>query len=114
SNISWDQYCRLTSEEIGELIRMPKLGKEVYKYIHYIPKLILKGNVQPITRSMVKVELFIEADFQWKDEFHGSSEEFWIIVEDVDSETTLHYEYFILKSKFVDKEHNITFFSRIH
>ena len=35
---------------------------------------------------------------------------FWIFVEDVDSEVTLHYEYFLLKSKYAEDEHVINFF----
>lgn len=41
---------------------------------------------------------------------HGSSEAFWILVEDVDSEVILHHEYFLLKAKYSQDEHLITFF----
>lgn len=41
---------------------------------------------------------------------HGSSEAFWILVEDVDSEVILHHEYFLLKSKYAQDEHLVTFF----
>ncbi|XP_009865162.1 PREDICTED: U5 small nuclear ribonucleoprotein 200 kDa helicase-like, partial [Apaloderma vittatum] len=41
---------------------------------------------EPITRSTLKVELTIAPDFQWDEKVHGSSEAFWILVEDVDSE----------------------------
>lgn len=41
---------------------------------------------------------------------HGSSEAFWILVEDVDSEVILHHEYFLLKAKYAQDEHLITFF----
>lgn len=41
---------------------------------------------------------------------HGSSEAFWILVEDVDSEVILHHEYFLLKAKYAQDEHLVTFF----
>ena len=41
---------------------------------------------------------------------HASSEAFWILVEDVDSEVILHHEYFLLKAKYAQDEHLITFF----
>lgn len=43
-------------------------------------------------------------------QIHGSSEAFWILVEDVDSEVILHHEYFLLKAKYAQDEHLVTFF----
>uniref|UniRef100_A0A674I2U6 Activating signal cointegrator 1 complex subunit 3 n=1 Tax=Terrapene triunguis TaxID=2587831 RepID=A0A674I2U6_9SAUR len=94
----------------GELIRMPKMGKTIHKYVHLFPKLELSVHLQPITRSTLKVELTITPDFQWDEKVHGSSEAFWILVEDVDSEVILHHEYFLLKAKYAQDEHLITFF----
>lgn len=51
----------------GELIRMPKMGKTIHKYVHQFPKLDLAVHLQPITRSTLKVELTITPDFQWDD-----------------------------------------------
>jgi len=48
-------------------------------------------------RSTLRVELTITPDFQWDEKVHGTSEAFWILVEDVDSEVILHHEYFLLK-----------------
>ncbi|CAF2937525.1 unnamed protein product [Rotaria sp. Silwood2] len=97
-NISWDRFYDLDAHEIGELVRAPKIGKTIYKYIHHIPKLELAVHVLPITRSTLKIELTITPDFQWDDKIHGMAEPFWILVEDVDSEILLHHEYFLLKN----------------
>lgn len=35
---------------------------------------------------------------------------FWILVEDVDSEIILHHEYFLLKAKYSQDEHIVSFF----
>lgn len=43
-------------------------------------------------------------------QIHGSSEAFWVLVEDVDSEVILHHEYFLLKAKYAQDEHLVTFF----
>ncbi len=40
---------------------------------------------------------------------HGNSEPFWIVVEDVDGETILHSEYFILRRKFATETHTVNF-----
>ena len=63
-----------------------------------------------IVRSTLSVELTITPDFQWDEKVHGTSEAFWILVEDVDSEIILHHEYFLLKSKYANDEHVIKLF----
>uniref|UniRef100_A0A672R3C1 Activating signal cointegrator 1 complex subunit 3 n=1 Tax=Sinocyclocheilus grahami TaxID=75366 RepID=A0A672R3C1_SINGR len=109
-NFPFERLYDLNHNEIGELIRMPKMGKTIHKYVHQFPKLDLAVHLQPITRSTLKVELTITPDFQWDDKIHGSSEAFWILVEDVDSEVVLHHEYFLLKAKYAQDEHLVTFF----
>lgn len=109
-NIPWERLFDLGPNEIGELIRIPKLGKTIHRYIHQFPKLELSTHIQPITRSTLKVELVITPDFQWDEKVHGASEGFWVMVEDVDSEVILHHEFFLLKSKYSKDDHLIKFF----
>ncbi|CAB4026821.1 U5 small nuclear ribonucleo 200 kDa helicase [Paramuricea clavata] len=106
----WERFYDLGTKEIGELIHMPKMGKTLHKFIHQLPKLELATHIQPITRSTLSVELTITPDFQWDEKIHGTSEAFWILVEDVDSEIILHHEYFLLKSKYAKDEHVIKLF----
>lgn len=108
-DISWEQLYDLEAPAIGELIRFPKMGKEVYKCVHQLPRLELQGSVQPITRSTLRVELTLTPDFQFDPNVHGTAEPFYILVEDVDSELLLHHEFFLLKRKFVNQEHVVTF-----
>lgn len=100
----------MEAHEIGELVRAPKLGKLVYKYIHQLPKLELTVHILPITRSTLKVELLIQPDFEWDEKVHGRAESFWLLVEDVDSELVLHHEFFLLKQKYAQDEHSLKFF----
>ena len=98
-------------------------GKPVYAAVHQVPRLELTGHVQPITRTVLRVELAITPDFQFdeqvrltnniylrimhglmlcyvfvfRSQIHGDAEPFYILVTDVDGETILHYEYFVLK-----------------
>lgn len=46
----WERLFDLGHNEIGELIRKPKMGKTIYKYIHQFPKLDISAHIQPITR----------------------------------------------------------------
>ncbi|GFY86340.1 U5 small nuclear ribonucleoprotein helicase [Actinidia rufa] len=108
-DIAWDRYYDLSSQELGELIRFPKMGRTLHKFIHQFPKLNLAAHVQPITRTVLRVELTITPDFQWEDKVHGFVEPFWVIVEDNDGEYILHHEYFLLKKQYIDEDHTLNF-----
>jgi pre-mRNA-splicing helicase BRR2 len=80
-DFSWERLYDLRHTELGELIRQPKHGKAIYKYIHQFPRLDLSSHIQPITRTTLRVTLTITPDFQWDDAVHGKSEAFWIFVQ---------------------------------
>ena len=105
----WERFYDLTAQEIGELIRFPKMGKNIYKRVHQFPRLDLAAHVLPITRTVLRVELTITPDFQFEETVHGFAEGFWILVEDVDSEYILHHQFFTIKNKFAEDEHVLNF-----
>lgn len=108
-DLAWERYYDLSSQELGELIRFSKMGRTLHKFVHQFPKLILVAHVQPITRTVLRVELTITPDFQWEDKVHGYVEPFWVFVEDNDGEHILHHEYFLLKKQYIDEDHTLSF-----
>lgn len=72
----------MTPQEIGDLTRFPKLGKILYKFVHHVPRVEINAYAQPVTRSCLKVELTVKADFKWEDDIHGRDEPFWLMVLD--------------------------------
>ena len=109
-SLAWDRYFDLEPHDLGELIRQPKLGKRLYRLIHRFPRLELSAQIQPILRSLIKIDLTIMADYEYDVEAMGSpSTLFHIFVEDSNGENILHHEYFWLKQRFVEEEHLVTF-----
>jgi pre-mRNA-splicing helicase BRR2 len=78
---------------------MPKLGRTIQIYINKFPRIELEAYVQPLTRTMLRIELYLKThkDFTWDSKYHGTAEPFWILIHDSDSETILHLEQFVLK-----------------
>ena len=62
----WERFYDLQPQEIGELIRFPKMGKAIHRFVHQFPRLELAAHVQPITRTVLRVELTITPDFQFE------------------------------------------------
>jgi pre-mRNA-splicing helicase BRR2 len=105
---TWDHFYSMNPQQIGDLIKFPKFGKALHKYIHQFPRIELTAFVQPITRSCLKIDLTVTPDFHWDEKIHGKAEPFWIIVEDCDGELILYCEQFVLKQKYL-KEKEYTF-----
>ena len=68
----------------------------------------LQAQVQPITRSLLRIDLSIVPDFRWDEKIHGTAETFLIIVEDVDGEVILFNDTFVLRQRYAEEEHNVT------
>ncbi|KAJ5974321.1 hypothetical protein N7481_011531 [Penicillium waksmanii] len=105
-DVPWASYFDLDPPRMGELLGMPKAGRVVCDLVSKFPRLEVQAQVQPITRSMLRVELTITPNFVWDDTIHGNAQDFWILVEDCDGEEILHHDRFLLRADFAKSEMN--------
>ncbi|KAK2782924.1 DEIH-box ATPase [Emmonsiellopsis sp. PD_33] len=105
-DVPWSSYFDLDPPRMGELLGIPKAGRTVCDLISKFPRLDVQAQVQPMTRSMLRVELTITPNFTWDDGLHGVAESFWIVVEDCDGEDILFHDQFILRKDFAVSEMN--------
>lgn len=105
-DVPWQSYFDLDPPRMGELLGIPKAGRVVCDLVQKFPRLEVQAQVQPITRSRLRVELNITPNFTWDDEIHGTAESFWIIVEDCDGEEILYHDALILRKEFALAEMN--------
>lgn len=105
-DVPWSSYFDLDPPRMGELLGMPKAGRTVCDLVSKFPRLEIQAQVQPMTRSMLRVELTITPNFNWDDALHGNAESFWILVEDCDGEDILFYDQFVLRREFATAEMN--------
>ena len=110
SDIEWSRYQDLMASDLGELVGVPKMGRVLHKLVHQFPRLELSAaQIQPITRSLLRIDLTLVSAFQFDINVHGFVQLFHVFVEDVNCETILHHEYFSLKSTNNDEEHALVF-----
>ena len=105
-DVPWSSYFDLDPPRMGELLGMPKQGRKVCELVQKFPRLEVQAQVQPVTRSMLRVELTIAPNFEWDDVLHGTSQSFWIIVEDCDGEDILYHDTFVLRKDYAQSEMN--------
>ena len=108
-DIPWASYFHFDAQYLGELVSAPAKGPTIEKYIRKFPRMEITPYFQPVTRSMLKVEVDIQSLFEYDDSVHGGAETFWIFVEDVDSEIMLYYDTFVLKSRYAQDMHTVSF-----
>ncbi len=99
NTISWDKYCELAPQDLGELVKIPKMSKTLFKFIHMIPKLKLAANVYPLSRSLLRFEVTAAIDFEFNEQVHGRQLLFLLMVEDADREHILYSEPFLIRSR---------------
>ncbi|KAL6700556.1 Sec63 Brl domain-containing protein [Trichoderma pleuroticola] len=105
-DVSWSNYFDLDPLRMGELLGMPKAGRTVCGLVAKFPRVDVQAQVQPMTRSMLRVELSITPNFEWDDSVHGAAESFWIVVEDCDGEDILYHDTFLLRKDYAESEAN--------
>lgn len=103
-DVPWSSYFDLDPPRMGELLGMPKAGKTVCGLVQKFPRLEVQAQVQPVTRSMLRIELTISPNFEWDELLHGAAENFWIIVEDCDGEDILFHDQFLLRKTYAQSE----------
>ncbi len=105
-DVPWTSYFDLDPPRMAELLGMPKAGKTVCNLVQKFPRLEVQAQVQPMTRSMLRVELTITPTFEWDEAIHGGAENFWIIAEDCDGEDILFHDQFLLRKDYAQSEMN--------
>ena len=95
--------------EIGQIIHNNSMGKTVSKLLDNFPTLTVEAEIAPLNRDVLRIHLYLTPDFRWNDRHHGSSESYWIWVENSETSEIYHHEYFILSRKKLYNEHELNF-----
>lgn len=110
SQMPWTRYFELKDpSEVGQAIRIEKYGKMVFEYLQQFPRLELHADYQPITHSLIRVELEIMPKFVWNRNLHGFCETFIVLVEDSDGELILFCDTLQLREAYARDPHYVDF-----
>ena len=110
SNISSIESLRdMEPAEIGQLVHNQKMGNTISKLLDNFPTLTVEAEIAPLNRDVLRVHLYLTADFRWNDKHHGTSESYWIWVENSETSEIYHHEYFILSRKKLYDDHELNF-----
>ena len=110
SNISSIESLRdMGPAELGQLVHNNRMGTTISKLLDSFPTLVVEAEIAPLNRDVLRVHLYLTADFCWNDKLNGSSEPYWIWAEDSETSEIYHHEYFILTRRKLYDDHELTF-----
>lgn len=110
SNISSIESLRdMDSAEIGQLVHNNRMGVTMSKLLDNFPTITVEAKIAPLNRDVLRIHLYLTADFRWNDKHNGTSEAYWIWVENSESSEIYHHEYFILTRKKLYDDHELNF-----
>lgn len=110
SNISTIESLRdMESAEIGQLVHNNRLGNTISKLLDNFPTLTVEAEIAPLNRDVLRIHLYLNPDFHWNDRHNGTSESYWIWVENSETSEIYHHEYFILTRKKLYDDHELSF-----
>ena len=104
-----DYLREMEAAEIGNLVHNQKVGTTISKLLNNFPLLSIEAEIAPLNRDVLRMRLYLYPEFSWNDRHHGTSEGYWIWVENSDTSELYHHEYFILSRKKMHDAHELNF-----
>ena len=95
--------------EIGQLVHNHRMGTTLSKLLDNFPTLSVDAEIAPLNRDVLRIRLRLYPEFTWNDRHHGTSESFWVWVENSETAEIYHHEYFILSRRKLFDEHELNF-----
>ncbi|KAF2097208.1 Sec63-domain-containing protein [Rhizodiscina lignyota] len=95
--------------EIGSLVHNHKMGTTIAKLLDNFPTLSIDAEIAPLNRDVLRIRLWITPDFRWNERHHGTSESYWIWVENSETSEIYHHEFFLLNRKKLYDDHELNF-----
>ena len=109
STASVESLRDMESAEIGSLVHNQGMGKTISKLLDNFPTLTVECEIAPLNRDVLRIHLYLSADFRWNDRHNGTSESYWIWVENSETSEIYHHEFFILTRKRLYNDHELHF-----
>ncbi|KAL3420146.1 activating signal cointegrator 1 complex subunit 3, partial [Phlyctema vagabunda] len=108
-SLSIDKLKDMNAAEIGSLVHNDGAGKTISKILNNFPTLNIDSEIAPLNRDVLRIKLYLTPDFRWNDRHNGTSESYWIWVENSETSEIYHHEMFILNRRKLYDDHELNF-----
>ncbi|KAH6688013.1 Sec63 Brl domain-containing protein [Plectosphaerella plurivora] len=108
-NLSVESMRDMDGAEIGGLVHNQSAGKKIAHLLTNFPTVSVEAEIAPLNRDVLRIRLYITPDFRWNDHVHGTSESYYIWVENSETSEIYHHEFFILNRRKLNDDHELNF-----
>ncbi|KAH8735702.1 Sec63 Brl domain-containing protein [Ilyonectria robusta] len=108
-NLTIETMKEMESAEIGALVHNQSAGKNIARMLSNFPTVHVEAEIAPLNRDVLRIKLYVIPDFRWHDHVHGTSESFYIWVENSETSQIYHHEFFILNRRKLNDDHELNF-----
>ncbi|KAK3687651.1 activating signal cointegrator 1 complex subunit 3 [Podospora appendiculata] len=108
-SLSIENMRDMEAAEIGSLVNNFRMGGKIAKLLDNFPTLSVEAEIAPLNRDVLRIKLFITPDFRWNDYMHGTSESYYIWVENSETSEIYHHEFFLLNRRKLHDDHELNF-----
>jgi antiviral helicase SLH1 len=106
---NFESLREMEPAEIGSLVRNQKMGNTITKLLDNFPTMSVEAECAPLNRDVLRMQLYLYPEFVWNDRHHGTSESYWVWVENSETSEIYHHEYFILSRRKMHDNHELNF-----
>lgn len=110
SHLPFVSYINLEAEELAEALNFKGNSAKAFELLKQFPRLNLGYFAQPITPSLLRVQIEIVPQWNWNSNVHNHNENFLMLVEDSNGTKILHIDKFTVGKRYLGKEHFLEFF----
>ncbi|GAB1318885.1 Putative steryl acetyl hydrolase mug81 [Madurella fahalii] len=107
--LSIEAMKEMEPAEIGNLVNNFRMGGKIARLLENFPTLSVEAEIAPLNRDVLRIQLYITPDFRWNDHLHGTSESYYIWVENSETSEIYHHEFFILNRRKLHDDHELNF-----
>lgn len=108
-NLTVEAMKDMEPAEIGDLVRNHSAGKSIAKILNHFPTVHVEAEIAPLNRDVLRIKLHVIPDFTWRDQIHGTSESFYVWVENSETSEIYHHEFFIINRRKLHDDHELNF-----
>lgn len=99
----------MEAAEIGSLVHNHGAGSKIARILENFPTISVDAEIAPLNRDVLRIHLTLTPDFRWNDRHNGTSEPYYIWVENSETSEIYHNEFFILNRRKMHEEHYLDF-----
>lgn len=94
---------------LNQILKAGNYGNQILNYVNSLPELEISCKVQPVTKTVLRVQVTINPAFNWISKYHGEIQSFWLFVEDLNNDLLYYSESFVLRKDDNNEQKKIEF-----